>query len=251
MDAKISHMSEIVKAELVEDHEVDQSDPRNIINLVPSWLKLAIKALPPDYLEMGEEELRQLVYQNKQTKSTATKLRLAFWEEYDRCQNQGDSVMFLKNILIGNSTMIGFQKLIDRQPEFLAWLLTPPAVYMMKMKEILNLGHERMLEILSATTDLGNGIMDSRLAKVQHAIYETMLDRVHGAVVQNQRTMNVNLNAKADEVTQRQANVAALTDMDEIQRRLQAAQEKSRQLASPPQMQQDVQKLVAPRVTEK
>lgn len=198
-----------------------RSDPRSVINLVPpavgEAMLLAAKA-KPDLFGVDERTLwNTLRLSNKCPSPTDNRLRLKFWDEYDRAQAE------LKNIIISNVTpgvcsREYFTQNYLASPEKVAWLLCPPASYVVKMEEALAFGIEQLRDILELPTTSPSGRVDTKLAELKAKIVAMMDIRVKGAITQKieQKSMNINVQTSDKQV----ANRALQGSMEDIEKRL-------------------------------
>ena len=169
------------ESEIPELSIIDESNPRSIINLVPTKLKIAIRELyakHPEYLEMNERELRFLLKPDERTET----VRLCFWEEYHRAQLKG-SRMEIRNFIDPVMAPVVFYKYWTKDLGKVAWMLTPIASHMMSLKASLDRGRDTVGKILRMDIFDKQGNIKPREATLFLKVYELVENRVLGSVV--------------------------------------------------------------------
>jgi hypothetical protein len=225
----------------------DESNPRSMINLIPPIMaekvRVAVGA-KPGYFHMDERALaKHLAKLSRNTRGpnvTDNRLRLKFWDEYDRAQHE-NTKMNMTNVYAGVCSREYFSSCYLASPEKVCWLILPPASYVVKMEEALAFGIEQMRDILDEPNffwDKGRKKVNVKLLELKAKIVHMLDNRVKGAVPQQieQRSMNVNVSSK--DVSQ----LAMMGTMEEIERRLQTLRAADR--ANPPP--KDVEAIVEP-----
>jgi hypothetical protein len=161
------------------------------------------------------------------------RLRIAFWEEYERAAHAKE-VMLMPALYAGSVRPHVYWLLFQRHPALIAWMICPIAGYLLQRKELEFLAQERMVELMSISAVREDGSVDSRLAKVQYELYESTLDRVHGPVVQKvqseQKSVNVNVNSTQNEDAAART-IALITDVEELKRRIEEVRKKREALS--------------------
>lgn len=158
----------------------DEESEFSVFNLLPAnstFLRDSIRKVPELYRNMDHYELRAMINPTP----TLNQLRINFWSEYDRCLdvNAGRRRMQTNNIVAGVCSISVFKDHM-RNPDKMAWLLTPVQSYQMGVQDVLETCLYKMrvgLEKLNMDTvkDM-NTIMK---------IYEAFDKRVHGEYTQN------------------------------------------------------------------
>lgn len=183
----------------------EAQDARSIINIVTPVVKDSIlyaKETRPDLFEMDEHTLwKKLGKEEAQPSPTDNRLRLRFWDEYDRAQQKMDP-MNMRNIFSGICFQEFFYKHYLRRPEKVAWLLTPPVSYQVKMEEALAFGIEQMRDILQLEHTTEGGSHNVKLMALKMKIVAMLDVRINGSVVQRVEQKNLNLNYEARSVDQ-------------------------------------------------
>lgn len=199
----------------------NRAEPRAVINLVPGALANAMleagKARP-DLFGMDERTLwKQLRSDSKQPTATDNRLRIKFWDEYDRAQAD-NSRMEVKNIFAGICVREYFYGHYLAKPEKVAWMMCAPASYEVKMEEALAFGIEQLRDILELDHVSASGRIDVKLLELKAKIVAMMDQRVKGAVVQRVENKNMNLNISTSDQTV--AKKAMAGTMEQIEKRL-------------------------------
>lgn len=196
----------------------DESNPRSIINLVPSSMANQIKVIPDAIFSWGEGELKT----HTKIDVLEERLRLAFWREYDAAQIQGRKIN-LSHVYGGVCTQAVFQQKVVANSFKLAYILTPPLDYEIQMKELLQLGLEQLRDILLLPHLDEKGRPNPKMADVKQKIVESLHLRVKGAVPYRMETKNLNVNV--DETKPRWNQKPTPTSPEEIERRLKELQQ--------------------------
>jgi hypothetical protein len=180
---------------------------------------------------------------------TLVRLRLSFWEEYERAAREMVP-MQLTNLYRGVCRNDVYWKLFEKYPALLPWVVCPLAGFLLQRKELEFLAEERMVEVLSVSPVKDDGKVDSRLAKVQLELYQTLQDRIYGSAIQKMESQqkNVNVNVNSNQTHEEaKATISLITNMDELDRRIKAIQEKRLALQTIAQpLEVNTQKLMRP-----
>lgn len=163
-----------------------EEDERSLIRLAPEVFQRKMLELPEHLRTMSEIDMKRAW---PQMISVAWKqLRLMFWMEYDRAQRDYDR-MSTRAIVTGVCAEETIYALV-KKPEFVAYMITPPAHYTVKLQEAVEYGFERLREILDLplTDEKGKAI-----PKHADLILKTTLAldmRKNGAVAQKLQIEN-------------------------------------------------------------
>lgn len=210
----------------------DASDPRSVVNLVPEKVRERMQeALFEEgaLFEMSEHELWKALREREATPNpTDNRLRLKFWHEYDYTQAYQLSKIDISRVIAGICTHEYFYKKYLQTPTKVAWMLCPPVNYMVKAQEALEFSLERMRHILSLPLELPGGKIDTKLGELQAKIHAMLDIRVKGAPVQ--RNIVANLTGKA--AAQAVAAASTTETMADIQKKLEAARKRERELTN-------------------
>lgn len=133
---------ERVKASFVRIWAED--DERSLVRLAPEVVQRKMLELPENLRTMTEIDMRRAW--PAQITVAWKQLRLMFWVEYDRAQRDYDR-MSTRAIVTGVCSEELFYNLVKR-PEFIAYLITPPTHYTVRLEEAVEYGFERLREIL-------------------------------------------------------------------------------------------------------
>jgi hypothetical protein len=203
-----------------------RTDPRSVINIAGDQLAEAMLTASKERPELFQLDERDLYKEMKvKPNPTDNRLRLRFWDEYDRSQSYQKS-MEMHLVYAGVCSKQYFYGRYLTLAEKVAWLLCPPASYMVKMEEALAFGIERLRDILEINPMLASGKVDSRLADIQMKIVALLDMRVKGAVVQKIEQKNMNLNlSTADNALGKQLIGAS---MEQIEGRLKELEKRDR-----------------------
>jgi hypothetical protein len=219
---------------------------------MPDVLKNVWEDTPARFFDMTEYELRKHLREScgpeQREFSLLTKIRIAFWEEYERAARAGER-MFNQNLFRGVCRNNIYWDTYRKYPGLLAWVVCPLAGYLLQRKELEFLAEERMLEVMGVSAVKPDGKVDSRLAKVQFEMYQTIQDRNHGPVVQKvqseQKSVNVNVNSQQN--AEESANtIALITDVSELDRRIEEVRKKRAALREIKTIEVDQNRLMRP-----
>lgn len=185
-----------------KDDEVDSTDisindvenPRSLINLVPDKVRdaiLNVLANHPDYVGLSEYDLRDKLRPD----DTVSRIRIAFWHEYYRAQDQHKSMM-MSRVYSGVTSYDTFYGRILSNPKNVAWLLMPPVKWTLAMEEALNRGMRNLTKLMEIrlVDELGN--MIPKAAAVFLKAFELLNERVNGAVTQKIEQKNLTITRK-------------------------------------------------------
>ncbi len=172
----------------------DPNHPRSVINLVPEAVARAIMALPEEFVDAGEAELTEAFDKRKWKPSVLDdRIRFMFWREYDNAQTNIRQMM-MTHVYYGLCSRESFYLLLQNKHR-LAWMMCPPADYMLAAEEALTFGLEQLRDILARPHVGVMGVVDSKAAGVKLEIVRMLDARVKGAIIQTTRNLNVNMNA--------------------------------------------------------
>jgi hypothetical protein len=229
--------SGVVSAKALEEFQFE---------LLPLKFRELWAKVDPRYLEMTELQLRAELRRNtgplQEDMPLLIRMRIAFWEEYERSailvQNgaPADNAFDIRRIIRIAGRGQSYWACYDRYPALLPWVLCPLAGIFLERRELEFLAQERMFEILANPAVKPDGKTDSRLAKIQFEIYRELQDRIHGPVVQKiqseQKNLNVNVEANAEQASRA---IGMITDVSELDRRIAEVRQKQEALKTLPQ----------------
>ncbi len=177
----------------------DRANPKSVINLLPQITQAKVFSAAhdrPDLFRMPEKELK------KASKPTPTecRLRLAFWNEFNIAMSE-NSTMTMANVFAGICTQQYFDQKFMNEPVCVAWLLCPPANYVIALEEMLSQSQSRLREILELDPVTEHGEINLKLAELQFKIHLAVESRLKGSTVQRAQVIsehrNTNLNVNA------------------------------------------------------
>lgn len=184
----------------------DPQNPHSLINKVEDSLRESILGIPPKLLELTERQLRKLVVPDE----TLCRLKISFWDEYNRAVASGVR-MNVSRVVRGVCNREYFYTNVVPNPKFLAWVATPPVDHLLAMREILDLGLNRLREIIktpvyNVVEKYKDGELVSRektadaavMGQINKAVSQLM-DRVHGSVIQKTAALNVNIDRQREQ----------------------------------------------------
>jgi hypothetical protein len=209
-----------------------RADAQSVINLVPTQVAAALldaAAKEPDLFGQEERELRKKLRSDKQEpNATDNRLRLKFWNEYDRVQSDGGN-MQMTNVYSGVCSKQFFYERYLTTPAKLAWLMTPPANYVAMAEEALHFGIEQLRDILEMPAFDAKGRPDIKLGELKAKIVAMLDQRVKGAVIQ--KNMNLNVTTNDPKV----AKAVVGETMEDLQRRMKELEARERRALNLPE----------------
>ena len=227
-------------ASVQPDEEVsnfDKSDPRSLFNLLPRFLQDRLEQIPAEFFEFTEDQIRQQLFGNEAPDQTTNRLRVAFWEEYDRVQRYKENILKFQRICEGVCTPAYFMKKVVPDDKKLVWLLHQPSDYNITLHEIHELGLRQLRNVLCLPILDERGRPNTRLIEVQNKIFQHIDMRLKGGIVQRTDQRNLNINGQ---LTPEQTAAAAASipppkedSMAEIELRLAALKQRSTLLEAP------------------
>jgi hypothetical protein len=170
----------------------EEGNPNCVVNLLTPKLKKAAMAIPGHLLGMYADTLRKKIKAN----SMDEQLRVSFWEEF-MLASDNNQKMRVEAIYPRVCVREYFYKHFVDNPARFAYMLHPPAEYMLQMKSLLQLGLRRFEEILQMPLTNDKGVVNSKLVSEIVRIVMLVDNRVKGSVVQkiqlDQKSVNVNV----------------------------------------------------------
>lgn len=203
----------------------DLDNPVSIINMCEEALSRAIQGIPPRYLRLTETQLRKEVKPDE----VLCRLKLSFWDEYERAQEKKRKIHAVK-VFSGVCQKEHFYDVVLTDPLKVCWMVTPPVDHMLQLREILDLGLMQMrrmiqLPFVYRETKIdaqGNSKtirkVDAKVMSQINSAVNTLLDRVHGAVLQKNQNLNLTVTKNAD--LQLTSDTASLEDLDAMEKKL-------------------------------
>lgn len=169
-----------------------QAEERSLLTLLPDGMAEAVERLDPNDLVKTEEELE------KQLAPTAfaCRIRIGFWEEYERVQTKNIKKMNMANVYRNVCHKAAFHQNIVKHHRNLLWVVTPPTEFMTSKKDNLYLGTKVIRRIFQDLLDMP--VLDMEAARVGLKAFEITRNIVMGTLVQriDSRTLSVTATAK-------------------------------------------------------
>lgn len=207
----------------------DRSEPRSIVNLVPEKVSRAIEQLPEEMRDLDEKTLREKV----RPSATDSRLRLAFWNEYERAQGK-HSKMTMSNIYGGICSKTYFIDKYITRPENVAWMICPVVSYMKAAEECLHFGMDQMREVLALPNIDAKGKVNTSLINVKKSIVQSLEMRIRGAIPMVQKNLNINANLTDKQAAEVAGQAVAKMSMEQVQKRIESLRRKKERMAARP-----------------
>lgn len=245
------------REELLDDHNFDVENPRSMINLLPKVLRDYAVLVPQEFFEMTEDQLKLACFDTGVAFDEARRLRLSFWDEYDRAARYDSGKMDMKNITGGICAHMYFLKKYVTNQKWLAWMLTPPTGYIAALTDIHEISLRQMLAIVQLPLERDDkGRWDVKLMNLQKSIYERADARLKGAIAQvqqisqtvDQRNVNVNIAAtpsQAKGMLGPNTGPSSLS-FEEVESRIRLLEKKSVSLQAPSHIETDLMRDISP-----
>lgn len=199
----------------------NENDPRSLIRIVPESMRAAILAIPEELRDLDEQALIKLFHPTP----TMCQIRLLFWLEYDRAQERFMN-MKLANVVSGVCSEEMFYNKLLKNAQFVAFLVTPPATYMVALEEAVMKGIQRQREVLDVDPMIpdpanpGKFKLDVKLATLQMKITAYLDMRKNGGITQkietNNQSTTISVAADAAELLEYKEG----KNMEQLQKRL-------------------------------
>lgn len=189
----------------------DKKNPRSIVNIVPTVLSRQIAVIPESIFAMDEEELRLAA----RATLVEEQLRISFWREYNSAQDNEKKIN-ISNVYGPVCSQSHFLKRIVTNSHKLAFMLTPPQDYKLRLESMLDFGFSQLEEILRLPNKDNKGNPNTKLIAEKFKIVDSLHNRVMGAIPHRIDTRSVNHNIDGPPVTPTQ-----LTDPLLVEQQLQ------------------------------
>lgn len=206
-----------------------KSDDRAMVNLVPEAVAesfIESSRAQPDLFHLDERSLWLKLRGNETTPTpTDNRLRVSFWNEYERAQANNDKIN-ISTVFAGICTRHYFYSRYLKRPEKVAWLVCPPASYEVVAKEALTFGMEKLRDILELPIKDAQGRVNIKLGELQAKIVAMLDQRLKGGFTQRVESKSMSLNVST---TDKQVAKAAMQgSMEEMERRLKELEHRER-----------------------
>lgn len=211
----------------------NHENPRSLVNLLPESVAKKVDNIRfehPEYFGLEERGLADKIREKKDLRPSATinRLRFKLWEEYERVQGLNLEKMEMKNFYRGICASETFDALI-LYPHNLAWLMCPPANYLVMLEEALLFGIEQMREILEVPViDPKTKTVNTRLAELKVKITLGLDERLNGATPIKIEQVSKNLNMSINTSDKGLARMLEEMTEEELERTLATLQKRER-----------------------
>lgn len=196
----------------------DKSNPRSLINILPTVMATRLEAVPDDLFLLTEKELER----QAEVTDIEKRLRIQFWNEYNTAQ-AAPRRMNIKNVVAGICTDSYFNKKIITNSFKVAYICTPLADYKLQMQELLRMGFEQIKDIMMRPHTDQYGNLEPRAADVKFKIWQDVANREIGMVVHRIESKNLNVNVDAGMPN----NVEDLNDPEAIKKQIEELEAKA------------------------
>lgn len=223
-------------------------DARALVNVLPEKLRRAIDRLPDDLLTKSEDELHQLNFALESADSTSNKLRISFWDEYERVLREKEMMMEIERVVKGICSISYFERIFCSNVNRLAWLIHAPSEYKMDLRDLHSLGIKALRKIMTLPPTNPDGSPNTKLIEAQNKIFQHVDMRIEGAIIQriDQRNVNVNLTGKPEEAVPQKGPLT----MHEIDAKLKQLEKQSIALSAPAIINVDLMKETEPDIID-
>lgn len=177
--------------EIVDNETIllkDRSNPRSLVNILPSHVAEVVHCIPDELLTMPEEELAML---GKITIDDE-RLRESFALEYAHSQNRKKQMM-MTNVYGGVCTPEYWKRVALKNSFKMAYIIRLPTDHQLDMRQILSAGLKEMRKVMAMEMTDDKGRPNFKLADVKRRIVEMMLLQTYGYGVQRIENKNFNV----------------------------------------------------------
>ena len=176
----------------------DPDNPRSLYECSTESLKASIDAAVlarPDLFKLEERTLLKILRaENKTPNATDNRLRIRFWEAYERAvgsTREGSAKINISWIVEGVVSQDYLYERYLKIPEKVAWMLTPPMHYDIVAKETLAFGMEQLRDIMELPhLDKKTGKVDHKIAGLKLRALQLIHLWVKGAPVQKSMALH-------------------------------------------------------------
>ena len=203
----------------------NRAEERSLINIVPPGFAASILKAhqeKPEWFGETEHTLYKVLRREKlQPNPSDNRIRMKFWMEYDLAQSECRRIN-LQNVIAGICSEQYFREKYTKEPSKVAWMLTPPANYLVVTEEALQVGLETLRAYIEEPAISESGKIDTKVAEIQFKIVAFLDNRVKGAVVQ--KTMNLHAAVPKSKIEA----VSEERSMEALDKRLKAIEDRRR-----------------------
>jgi hypothetical protein len=158
---------------------LDRESPQSAISLLPTVVGDACESAVMALMDLSKLHERQLLAALRKLGKSPTpndnRLRLSFWDEYDRAVETG-SKMRVGHIVHGVCQQDYFYNEFLKKPHKVIWMITPPASFETLKEEALCLGIGQIRDILE-TPHVVDGVIDEKLVALKARLVKTLEGR--------------------------------------------------------------------------
>lgn len=215
----------------------DPNFERSLINIVPDVVKAAMIRTQGQAAEIfyyTEHKLKKYCDPDE----TIQRLKLSFWDEYNRAQDHCVEMKTI-NIIRGSCSMEYFYKVVMPDNKAVAWIISPPKDLFLMQREMLEVGLDEQREILmmpvrykKEIVRFKNGVpqkysedfVDHKLIDQKIKIIESLKLRVWGAVTQKIQHANLNMNLNSSQTAGLIPENASMDDLLKLESSLKRIQ---------------------------
>ena len=168
----------------------DAENPKSVISRVPKRFRDAMLKIPDNVRQMDEEELLQ----HSKPPASLCEARIKFWRDMD----QTEGMLRIDNVFKHRNTFYS----MTTNPYRMMFFLTPPADYLTSQEAILERSLKSLHNFISGDhmwrekivrkTDKDGNVTEEitkeiniKAVEASRRIFESMSDRLHGAVAMN------------------------------------------------------------------
>jgi hypothetical protein len=175
-----------------ENTPLDRENPNSIISRIGKAQKFEealAKAMESEEFEQlrTEKDFKEAFGNDKNFK-IMKHLRFSFWNEYNKSVDS-QKKMSLERVYSGVCYPKEFHKFI-KEDLYLTFIVTVPASIELVQQELIQLGYEKMEEVLEQEIQNPDGTLNTNLIKEQVKILENLENRRWGGVVHRAQIHN-------------------------------------------------------------
>lgn len=181
----------------------EESNPKSVVNLLSDAVREKALKLPTHLLGKTAKEIEE----HFNPSWVDRQLRIAFWDEYFLTIDNNQKKMRMAAVYSHTCSREMFYQLVSNQVR-LAWMLVPPEDYMLKMRSLLDMGLDRLQEILKLPLEMEktNPKTGEKYKVINQKLVPEIIKAV--AIIDNRVKGAVPMHMKID-ATQKNMNVHA------------------------------------------
>lgn len=166
------------------ENELQEIDPRNVMSIVSPKVREIVESLyqrHPEYQKWNEGELKD----NLHPSLMASRMRISFWEEYDRAQDSGKRMMMTKIYGPLMSEANFYVEFLTKDSN-VAWMMSRPSEEFLSMKTDYYSGSDEIGKILRMSLFDNKGNLKIKEAGIFLRAWDLYGNRIHGSIIQRQ-----------------------------------------------------------------